>query len=261
MTVHVDLVEGNEAKFNSFGIVEKSATIRVLGLARTLGADDLTILALEAAETAGYVLGSEHPSYSGLLLLCDRTVRVISPTAAEIPVVYRSPGGPRYDPDAVRIRGRVTLVSERTNQDITGADLYTEWKESAARPAKRQLGTVDKGIPCVTLQFNRGFRNCPFGMAKNVVGYRNSDTFQNDAAGLWLVTGYDFSSDDGGDHWEETIEVTRNARLWKQTIYYLREDGQIPSNWDAAYNLGNTVKLVTVYGNVGFAQMELPTVS
>lgn len=201
-----------------------------------------------------------HPSISGLYLYGDRQPHAVDADAVEIAVTYSKLILPSQDPNYVHIRGRVTLVTEKSNCDHAGAEVYTEHKESSDRPAKKQLGTIDKSIPSLTLQYSWRQTANPINTAAAVVGRTNSDTFRGDTAGYWLVSSIDFDSPDGAIHWDLNLEVTFHERQWKQLIYYVLSDGRIPSNWNESYNQGKTVKLIQVCGQIPFSQFNLPLV-
>jgi hypothetical protein len=154
----------------------------------------------------------------------------------------------------------VVLVQEQTNQDYNNQDIVLEWKPDEARPAQRQTGTVPIWLPSQSLEFSKLLDANPAPMGKTFVGRTNSDTFQGDPAGYWLCMGLRFSSPDGGVHWDTSLKVARNERMWQEKAYYVAENGRPPANWDAAYNVDKTVKLIQIYGSVAFSGLGVPDV-
>jgi hypothetical protein len=258
-TVKFGLIDGSNAERDRDGWVSKEALLIVDGLTHTLGDDDLAAEALSALDNAGYTYGSAHPDsseYPNLKLLGPRRFTAVSSSRVEVACTYKRPD--RDDPNYVAIRGDVSLVKEKTNQDVDGEDLVLEWTPEAGRDAKRQTGTVDIWLPVRTLEFSKRLAVNPAPIAADIVGKVNSDTFQDAAAEYWLCMGLSFESPDGGVHWDTTMRFGHNPKKWRQTAYFVLDNGTIPDNWDNAANAGKTVKEIEVYDSAAFGALGLP---
>ena len=251
------LVAGSTGVRDAYGWREKAATVLVEGLSRTVTKDDLVFDAYTQMAADGFDYGDPHPEDAALKIFGDMSFTVMSTSAVEIGVTYRRPE-PGDDPTYVAVRGDMVLVQERTNKDKNNADLVTEWKPDATRTAKTQTGMVDVWRPSHTMEFSKPLSVCPITIAKTIIGFTNSDTFQGDAAGFWLCMGCGYASPDGGTTWETAFRFARNARLWKQTIYYILDNGKPPANYDAGYQNGKCLQEIEVYDSVAFAALGLP---
>ena len=143
-------------------------------------------------------------------------------------------------------------AAEKTNKDKDDASIVLEWKPETGRTAKKQYGLVEIFLPVLTLEFGWTQDSKPGPAAKAIIGHTNSNSFQSDAAGYWLCTDFGFDSSDSGTNWQCSAKFGRHPNLWKQTIYYLADNGKPPPNWDAAYQDGKTVQEIEVYNQVNF---------
>lgn len=256
----VALVEGSTGVLDKYGWAEKQAVIRVMNTAYTVGQDDLLVNALAVAEAAGFTYGVVHPHIPNLYLLGERALKAINKTQVDIGVTYKRRESSKEDPNYIAIRGSATLVTEKTNKDYADDDIIVSWLPDEGEDEKFQTGTVDVQTPCFTLEFSKLLSVNPAWLGAALIGCTNVGTFQGNPPETWLCSGFDFSSPDGGIHWETTPKFVFNANKWRQTVYYTLETGKPPSNWNAAYNDGKTVKVIQVYGMTDFDVLGLPNV-
>ncbi len=267
MEIKVQLVDGNTGTLSGGRWIEKNQLLIISGMPWTLGQDDLLSNAEHALTDAGFTYGSAHPDIPGLYLYGDIALEV---TAGRTPaeggnavatLSYSRTNIVLGQFEQWAIRGSTVLVQEATNTDKTGAEIFSEWKKDAGATAIKQPGTVDIYLPTQSLSFSKGGYDSPVAHSKSLVGRTNSDTFQGDPAGHWLCMGCDYDSSDGGSLWDRSWQFARHPDKWKQTIYYIAEDGRPPANYNASYNSDKAVKLIEVYGSAAFGVLSLPTAS
>ncbi len=253
------LIDGNRGRMSGDDWIEKEQILVLTNLERTVGTDDLIAVAALEAVIAGYVDGEAHPDYPDIFLQGEREFTAINSHTVQVALNY-SRRIVRLDPTYTGIRGDAVLVSERTNLDYLGSEIYTEWKRDAGATAIPQLGTVEKWLPSLSLEFSKSGYDCPLATAQQILGFTNADTFQGSPAGYWLCMAFPFSSPNSGIKWEWSIKFVWSSQQWQQKIYYIAENGKPPANWNAAYNAGKTVKSVQVYGRTNFGFLRLPNV-
>ncbi len=257
--VFAQLLDGNRGRMSGNDWVEKEQILVLSNLERTVGTDDLLEVAARAAEIAGFVDGEAHPDYPGIFLQGDRDFTAVNSHTVQVALNY-SRRTVRLDPTYTGIRIDAVTVSERTNEDLNGNEIYTEWQRNADADAIQQIGTVEKWLPSLSLEFSKSGWDCPLATAQQILGYTNADTFQGSPAGYWLCMAFPANSPDSGRKWEWSIKFVWSSQQWQQKIYYVGENGKPPANWNAAYNAGKTVKAVQVYGRTNFGFLRLPNV-
>jgi hypothetical protein len=256
--VRFGLIEGAGGNLDNYGWQDKKALLKVEGVTHVSGKDDLAINAILAIDAAGYTYGSTHPVIDTLFMLGPRVCTVVGKRAVDIEVTYRRKN--KTDPNYIEHTGETVLVQERTNLDAAGDDIVLEWKPESGRDAQKQSGLIDKWLPSTSLEFSQTILTNPAPVARRIVGFANKDNFQGDEPGSWLCFGCGFGSPDGGVHHATTMKFVRNAKLWKQTLYYICENGRPPANFNAEYNAGKAVQEIEVYGKVNFGDLNLPNV-
>jgi hypothetical protein len=255
MSVRLHTIEGNVARHDGDGWAEKQAVLIVTGLSRTLTKDDLVVNALAAVEGSVYAYGSAHPDIASLYCLGERTFRVVSGSRVDVDVTYRRKTS-KNDPNYVGIRFGVSLVTEKTNVDYNGDPIALKWKPSSDHEFIEQAGEVDVQTPCLSLEFTWRQTAKPGADFEAIVGYTNAAEWQNAEAEAWLCVDCNADSPDSGEHWNCSARFVRNAKLWKQTVYYVADNGRPPANYAEAYQedggVLQTVKEVKVFGTTTF---------
>lgn len=254
--VILSLKDGNTARRDSTGWIERAATIHVIDL-EPADDDALYTAAYSAMYAAELGYGASHPSVEGLYLLGESSYRVMSRTRVDADVVFRRPT-PATQPGFIKIRGGVVTVTEKTNIDADGNEIKLTWKSGPNAAGIDQPGTVDVGTPCLSLEYQKTFNTSPAVVAMDIVGKTNSDTWNGCAADYWLCTDFSFDSQDGGATWEAAIKFVANAKKWLQEVYYTLDSGKPPPNLMDEYNAA-AHQLIRVYGSTAFGDLSLPS--
>jgi hypothetical protein len=258
-TVDRDRFHGT-ARLDRSGWARKAERLFIRGLSGVLTADPVVVEAHRAMRDAGYTYGAAHPSIPDLYMLGEYEIEAHGDDSATVDLEYRRKERIEDDPTSIEVEGSESLVQEQTNQDADGEDIVVSRKPSADRAEKVQPVTVDVWRPVQTLRFRKVLETNPAPYARELIGRTNADTFQGDPPGLWLLKSFTFRSNDGGQSWDTSVELSRMPGGWKETVYYVMDGGRPPENFDAAYNDGLTVRTYEVYETGDFSVLGHPDV-
>lgn len=252
--VFLDRQNSNGGTKDQFGWVSKTGLIVIRDLAPTKNKDDLIVKAAKELSDAGYFYNSPHPDIETLFLTGEISFTARSSTQVTVSVTWNRREETEDDKINITIRGDTALVTEKTNMDVDGKELFVEWKRDANAIALRQPGEVDVNLIVETIEFGRPYAACPRNLANANVGKVSED-------GKTLCTGFSYSLNEEKGQWDASIKFAINQCGWDKKIYYLMENGAPPKNYNAPYNKGLTVKEVKVYRRGSFAGLGLPGIA
>lgn len=208
--------------------------------------------ALSASGIPAY--GAACPGASPLssLKVVSRSVEPISMTQAWVNITYRRPTRkerpePTTNSEAPTRRLGASVEAQDTNKDASGA-LMTVVHNSIS-----QVATVSVQKPTLSLSFDRKEIDNPEQRAKDYVGKVNDDTWEGGAAGTWLCTRIDSSTDNDGVSYNVSYEFLYNAATWNATVYWTDEDGRPPFDLDPLIG----IKSYAVYPEADFTALDL----
>lgn len=193
----------------------------------------------------GYSIGSSITlsSLGVTASLVSRRLTGVSTTAVKVTLQYKTDdvakGGDKTDPTVPVYKGSVRLVQKTTFVDRTGAQITVT--DPTGGPDQHPSAVVL--VPQATVSISRiedGIK--PLDAANAILGRLNSKPW-NGAAGVWLCTGIDFSSDDGGGQWTMEYEFQQDA------------DGEWNPRVTATNDKGDAIAGVTV-DNGGVAVVD-----
>ncbi len=229
-----DLVDYNEVKFGSDGF-EASRGFQITGLS---GNPDQR--AFEAISLPGLpLIGELHPTINSIEAYevsfetqgAETGVVVVRYKAVN-PTDKSESSADETQPPVISIGS--TVQETVTNVDVKGKTM--ELNHTRRRIVKKEDGTTEpkdekmktapvnasKQVPHTTITFTRKERSSPFAKSEIFVGTINSRTFFGLPKHLWLCTGIDGNSDDGGRSYLVTYNFQRAEKLntWDPVFTY-----------------------------------------
>jgi hypothetical protein len=254
MGYSIDIVEGNRGKKDSKGFKSKTRIALVYGLPS--GSDNAIDVAINTLNSAGYSLGSQHPTYTELYL-SEYDASALSDDTVQVTLSYERKNK-ENDTSYVKISVGATLQQSQANTDNSGALVYTEYTDEDGKEHPKQYGTFSILLPNVTFSYSKTQSSSPGSDAIAYVGKVNATTFKGLDAGTVLCTAITGDSEDSGSTYDCRYDFHYKADGWKKKIIYTDpETGKPPSNIDAAVNSGKSIKEIGVYTTAEFNDLGL----
>ena len=229
-----DLVDYNEVKFGPDGF-EASRGFQITGLS---GNPDQR--AFEAISLPGLpLIGEVHPTINSIEAFevsfetqgAETGVVVVRYKAVN-PTDQSESSADETQSPIISIGS--TVQEARTNLDANGKRMVlnhtrrriVKKTDGTTEPKDEKMETVpveaSKQVPHTTITFTRKERSSPFGKSEIFVGTINSRTFFGLPRHMWLCTGIDGNSDDGGRSYLVTYNFQRAEKLntWDPIFTY-----------------------------------------
>jgi hypothetical protein len=134
-------------------------------------------------------------------------------------------GGDKTDPTLPVYRGSAKLVQKTTYKNRDGTQL------TVTHNGDTQGASAVVMVPQATVSISRIESGIlPLDAAEAILGKLNRFAWNGEPQ-VWLSTGVDFESTDGGVQWAMTYEFQKDSDGdWNPTIVYVDKDGKIPSD-------------------------------
>jgi hypothetical protein len=214
-----DLIEGADAREGEDGYA-CTRTFIVEGVTGNAHARQY-----EALRSSGIpARGDAHPSIPGLVV-DDRVASALrrSTSAVKVTVTYR-PLSPTEiaDSGAAVMEVGATLTSETRDRDAMGKKVYKSRTDLTFDESGRLVGattiyervTFEVQVPTIVLTFRRKTRTNPVVHAETFLG-KIGDWGRADAyLSPWLITRIDGKTEDGGQTYDELIEMQYKRSGW-----------------------------------------------
>lgn len=254
MGYKIDIIEGNRGKKDSKGYKSKTRVAMVYGLPS--GSDNAIDVAINTLDTAGYELGSQHPTFDELYL-SEYDASAVSDDTVSVTLSYTRKNT-ENDTSYVKINVGASLQQSQANTDKDGNLVYTEYTDEDGKAWPKQYGTFSVMVPNVTFGYSKTTTSSPGSDAIAYVGKVNTSAWKGLDAGTVLCTGITGDSEDSGTTYDCQYNFHYKAEGWKKKIIYTDpETGKPPSNIDAATNDGKSIKEIDIYDTAEFSGLGL----
>lgn len=254
------------------------------------GAPDAKV---DIAINAGKIpkLGEVHPRKSNIFCVSRRVKFIDSETAQvtanyEVPDVLSGqpppgstsrPAAPTANPlTATNNQGTITVAASGTTssvtEDINGTDMLVAHDVETRKPVVDSFGrtrsvqtavtrveqkqTAQVTRPSVILRVQRIESGSPDQKARAFVGTVNSTPLDRDAAGTWLCTRIDGTSNDGGNEYNVTYEFQYNPRGWFFVAEWIDPDTGLPLD-SSKWNTNEEKVAFEVYDSADFSALGI----
>jgi len=205
-------------------------------------------------------------------------IRVVSASAAYVPgfasaaivtVNYESPNATEHPPsttEAPQISTGSTVQTVETNRHLappgqvgpqiilthTFTDTDTDGNETER--IETQTGVISIDVPLTTLALSRLEPEDPESKSIDFTGTINQRDFRGDPQDVWLCTGIEGTSTDGGLTYDVTYNFARNPDTWSASIVFIDPATSLPVENPV---LGESFRTLRVYPRTDFDQLNL----